>query len=194
MNLIHTPSNKFAGAVCEPVKSRMRNSVQSVYFSLIAERNKANTSLAREEAHKILQPNSFIRFFTWPFYQKLAPVKPNNEKEIDKINEFRRKINKISYVRQRKQQEPLSKEVPNKASQLDCSNPSLNQQVSAWCLKSREGPQFSPSPEREVRSRTKSTRRAFSHTRQTFLLQPQFANNWGTPCSWTLETLVSFWI
>lgn len=35
-NLIHTPSSKFAGAVRAPVKSWMRNSVQSMYFSLIA--------------------------------------------------------------------------------------------------------------------------------------------------------------
>lgn len=35
-NLIHTPSSKFAGAVRAPVKSCMRNSVQSTYFSLIA--------------------------------------------------------------------------------------------------------------------------------------------------------------
>lgn len=35
-NLIHTPSSKFAGAVRAPVKSCMRNSVQSMYFSLIA--------------------------------------------------------------------------------------------------------------------------------------------------------------
>jgi len=35
-NLIHTPSSKFAGAVRAPVKSWIRNSVQSTYFSLIA--------------------------------------------------------------------------------------------------------------------------------------------------------------
>lgn len=35
-NLIHTPSSKFAGAVLAPVKSCIRNSVQSTYFSLIA--------------------------------------------------------------------------------------------------------------------------------------------------------------
>lgn len=40
---IHTPSKRLAGAVREPVKSRMRNSVQSVYFSLIAGETKEKT-------------------------------------------------------------------------------------------------------------------------------------------------------
>lgn len=68
-NLIHTPSSKFAGAVLAPVKSCIRNSVQSTYFSLIA---------AEGEGRKMLSTtgcNGFLKCISERAPQDLIALK-----------------------------------------------------------------------------------------------------------------------